>query len=65
MAQEFDLFVGLGRRWWCHVDDDTYVNPGRLVWLLRRYNHTRDWYLGKPSLGHPIEVMDRSRPGVS
>ncbi|XP_060593642.1 beta-1,3-N-acetylglucosaminyltransferase lunatic fringe-like [Ruditapes philippinarum] len=63
MSQEFDWFINSRKRWFCHVDDDTYINIPRLVSLLQQYNHTDDWYLGKPSLSHPIEVMDRSHPG--
>ncbi|XP_045213211.2 beta-1,3-N-acetylglucosaminyltransferase lunatic fringe-like [Mercenaria mercenaria] len=63
MAQEFDWFINSKKRWFCHVDDDTYLNVPRLVTLLEKYNHTDDWYLGRPSLDHPIEVMDRAHPG--
>ena len=52
-------------RWFCHVDDDTYVNIPQLVNLLQEYNHSKEWYLGKPSLSHPIEIRDPDRPGVS
>ncbi len=51
-------------RWFCHVDDDTYVNVPALYQLLRGYNHTEDWYLGKPSLTHPLEIMDIENPRV-
>lgn len=63
MAQEYDNFIESKKRWFCHVDDDTYVNVPKLVTLLQKYNHTKDWYLGKPSLKHPIEIMDRDNPG--
>lgn len=63
MAQEFDWFINMKKRWFCHVDDDTYLNVQRLVTFLQQYNHTDDWYLGRPSLDHPIEVMDRTHPG--
>lgn len=56
MAVEFDFFVGADKRWFCHVDDDSYVHVGRLLKFLQSYNHTGDWYLGKPSLTHPMEV---------
>nr|UZQ18782.1 Fringe [Doryteuthis pealeii] len=62
MAQEYDTFMESKKRWFCHVDDDTYVNVPKLVTLLQKYNHTKDWYLGKPSLKHPIEIMDRDSP---
>lgn len=36
-------------RYWCHFDDDQYVNIPRLVEVLKGYPSTQDWYLGKPS----------------
>ncbi|XP_046352005.1 fringe glycosyltransferase-like [Haliotis rufescens] len=63
MALEYDTFMDSNKRWFCHVDDDTYVNIPQLLKLLQGYNHTQDWYLGKPSLRHPIEIMDRDHPG--
>ncbi|XP_064595659.1 fringe glycosyltransferase-like [Liolophura sinensis] len=64
MAQEYDYFLQSKKRWFCHIDDDTYVNVPELVRLLQQYNHTDDWYLGKPSLKHPIEIVDRENQGV-
>lgn len=51
-------------RWFCHVDDDNYLNTDQLLQLLQKYNHTENWYLGKPSLSHPLEIQSRSREGV-
>ena len=51
-------------RWMCHFDDDMYVNIPELVNLLKGYKHTEDWYLGKPSLRHPMEISDPSHRGV-
>ncbi|XP_060071856.1 fringe glycosyltransferase-like [Ylistrum balloti] len=62
MAVEYDYFMFSGKRWFCHLDDDTYLNVPGLVKLLQTYNHTDDWYLGRPSLRHPIEVVKRSNP---
>jgi fringe protein len=42
----------------CHFDDDTYVNIPELVELLQKYKYNEDWYLGKPSLRHPMEISD-------
>ncbi|MEQ2196704.1 hypothetical protein XENOCAPTIV_009791 [Xenoophorus captivus] len=36
-------------RWFCHVDDDNYVNVRTLVKHLSLYPHTQDLYIGKPS----------------
>lgn len=63
MALEYDIYMNSNKRWFCHVDDDTYLNVPTLVEVLRKYNHTSDWYLGKPSLKHPIEIEDRDNPG--
>jgi len=41
-------------RWFCHVDDDTYLNVVALVKLLRQYPHYKDWYIGKPSTSKPL-----------
>ena len=47
------------------MDDDIYLNPHQLLNYLRGHDHRNDWYLGKPSLGHPLEIDDRNHPGVS
>ncbi|KAF2980353.1 hypothetical protein EK904_008292 [Melospiza melodia maxima] len=54
MAAEFDAFLASGLSWFCHLDDDNYLNPGALLKLLSSYAETRDVYLGKPSLNRPI-----------
>ena len=32
---------------------------------LRYYDHNKDWYLGKPSIPEPLEIMDREHNNVS
>ncbi|KAL4658237.1 beta-1,3-N-acetylglucosaminyltransferase lunatic fringe-like [Arapaima gigas] len=59
MAVEYDKFVESGKKWFCHVDDDNYVNTRALVKLLSQYAHTQDIYIGKPSLDRPIEATER------
>lgn len=59
MSVEFDSFLASGRKWWCHFDDDNYVNIPRLVELLRSFSPLDDWYLGKPSVRQPLEIEDR------
>lgn len=44
-------------RWFCHFDDDNYVNVPRLLKLLDNYNPREDWYLGRPSIPAPLEIM--------
>ncbi|CAB1341748.1 unnamed protein product [Coregonus sp. 'balchen'] len=48
MAVEYDKFIESGKKWFCHVDDDNYVNM-----------RTLDMYIGKPSLDRPIEATER------
>ncbi|XP_037333161.2 beta-1,3-N-acetylglucosaminyltransferase lunatic fringe [Pungitius pungitius] len=59
MAVEYDKFIESGKKWFCHVDDDNYVNVRTLVRLLSQYPHTQDAYIGKPSLDRPIEATER------
>ncbi|XP_019350289.2 beta-1,3-N-acetylglucosaminyltransferase lunatic fringe [Alligator mississippiensis] len=59
MAVEYDKFIESGRKWFCHVDDDNYVNVQMLVKLLSSYPHTQDIYIGKPSLDRPIQATER------
>lgn len=59
MAAEFDAFLESTKKWFCHFDDDNYVNVPALVNKLRSYDYRRDWYLGKPSIPEPLEILDR------
>ncbi|RUS88995.1 hypothetical protein EGW08_003242 [Elysia chlorotica] len=64
MAVEIDFYMASRKRWFCHLDDDVYLNVPSLLSLLQKYNHKQDWYLGKPSLRYPLEVVDRENPGM-
>ncbi|XP_058894547.1 beta-1,3-N-acetylglucosaminyltransferase lunatic fringe [Kogia breviceps] len=59
MAVEYDRFIESGRKWFCHVDDDNYVNVRALLRLLAGYPPAQDVYLGKPSLDRPIQATER------
>ncbi|XP_029014681.1 beta-1,3-N-acetylglucosaminyltransferase lunatic fringe [Betta splendens] len=59
MAVEYDKFIESGKKWFCHVDDDNYMNVRTLVKHLSQYPHTQDMYIGKPSLDRPIEATER------
>ncbi|KAM5273872.1 beta-1,3-N-acetylglucosaminyltransferase radical fringe [Ctenodactylus gundi] len=63
MSVEYDKFIESGRKWFCHVDDDNYVNPAGLLRLLSTFSPIQDVYLGRPSLDHPIEATERVRGG--
>ncbi|XP_078286603.1 beta-1,3-N-acetylglucosaminyltransferase lunatic fringe-like [Rhinoraja longicauda] len=59
MAAEFDVFLASRLRWFCHVDDDNYVNVRALLELLSGFPPAQDVYVGKPSLDRPIEAVER------
>uniref|UniRef100_A0AAQ6ITA6 O-fucosylpeptide 3-beta-N-acetylglucosaminyltransferase n=1 Tax=Anabas testudineus TaxID=64144 RepID=A0AAQ6ITA6_ANATE len=59
MALEYDTFIKTDKKWFCHVDDDNYLNVGSLLKLLSQYTHTQDVYIGRPSLERPIEATER------
>ncbi|NWR72212.1 MFNG acetylglucosaminyltransferase, partial [Centropus unirufus] len=58
MAAEFDAFLASNRSWFCHLDDDNYLNPRALLKLLSSYSASWDIYLGKPSLNRPIRASE-------
>lgn len=56
MSQEYIAFLRSGRKWFCHVDDDNYVNAEALPKLLSQYHSSQDVYIGRPSIGKPIQA---------
>uniref|UniRef100_A0A7N4V521 MFNG O-fucosylpeptide 3-beta-N-acetylglucosaminyltransferase n=1 Tax=Sarcophilus harrisii TaxID=9305 RepID=A0A7N4V521_SARHA len=58
MAAEFDAFLASGLSWFCHLDDDNYLNPKALLKLLSSFSPTLDVYVGKPSLDRPIMASE-------
>jgi len=56
MEQEFEHFLRSHRQWWCHFDDDNFVNVVALTQLLQRYNPEKPWYLGKTSTAYPLHI---------
>nr|XP_020473505.1 beta-1,3-N-acetylglucosaminyltransferase manic fringe-like [Monopterus albus] len=58
MAAEYDSFMASDKRWFCHVDDDNYVNAEALLSLLSAFPQERDIYVGKPSLDKPITAHE-------
>ncbi|CAG0914759.1 unnamed protein product, partial [Notodromas monacha] len=51
--------------WFCHFDDDNYVNVPKLVKLLGRYDPQENVYLGKPSIPAPLEIPGKDPSSVS
>lgn len=58
MSAEYDGFMASNKRWFCHVDDDNYVNPETLLSLLQTFPQDGDIYVGKPSLDKPITAHE-------
>ncbi|KAM3624169.1 uncharacterized protein V6R79_020193 [Siganus canaliculatus] len=58
MSAEYDGFMASDKRWFCHVDDDNYVNPEALLSLLSTFPQDSDIYVGKPSLDKPITAHE-------
>ncbi|XP_062508122.1 beta-1,3-N-acetylglucosaminyltransferase manic fringe-like [Corticium candelabrum] len=58
MGREFELFYlfGKGKDWFCHVDDDNYLNVPSLVNLLSQFDPNKDVYVGKSSLGRTMSL---------
>ncbi|XP_039747304.1 LOW QUALITY PROTEIN: fringe glycosyltransferase [Pararge aegeria] len=59
MSVEYDHFLESGKKWFCHFDDDNYVNVPRLLAVLQKYNHQEDWYLGKTSVNKPVDMFKK------
>ena len=47
-------------RWFCHFDDDQYVNVKILYKTLLQYDSNKDYYLGKSSIEKEIEIEEKS-----
>nr|AAO38754.1 fringe [Junonia coenia] len=59
MSVEYDHFLESGKKWFCHFDDDNYVNIPRLISVLQTYNHQEDWYLGRTSVYEPVKIYKK------
>lgn len=59
MNVELEFFLRTNKKWFCHVDDDNYINIPKLIELLSSYNSNELWYLGKPSITAPLQILDR------
>lgn len=59
MSAEYDGFMASDKRWFCHLDDDNYLNPAALLGLLAAFPPDGHVYVGKPSLDRPLAAMER------
>jgi len=62
MANELETFLATNNSWFCHVDDDNYVNVAALADTLSHYDKDQEHYLGKASIPEPLEILDREAP---
>ncbi|XP_031352189.1 fringe glycosyltransferase-like [Photinus pyralis] len=49
MGVEINTFMTTNKTWFCHFDDDNYVNIPNLIEMLKGYDPEADWYLGRNS----------------
>jgi len=63
MEKEFEYFLKSHKQWWCHFDDDNFVNVVSLSKLIERYDSSKPWYLGKTSTASPLKI--RSSDGTN
>ena len=61
MEQEFQYFLRSHKQWWCHFDDDNFVNVAALGLMLEKYDSDKPWYLGKTSTASPLKIMTMDR----
>jgi len=62
MEAEITTFLeDTDRQWFCHVDDDNYLNVPALTKTLSAYNPDEDWYLGKVSISKPLQIYDKAQ----
>ncbi|XP_072044152.1 beta-1,3-N-acetylglucosaminyltransferase radical fringe-like [Amphiura filiformis] len=60
----FDVFMKQDKRWFCHLDDDNYLNVKNLVAYLQKYNPDKEEiYTGFTQLRGPIKTSDKAKPG--
>jgi len=60
MEAELETFLQTtDREWFCHVDDDNYLNVPALLKQLSKFPSDQDWYLGKVSISEPLEIYDK------
>jgi len=60
MEAEIETFLATpDRSWFCHLDDDNYLNVPALLRELDKFPADQDWYLGKVSISEPLQVYDK------
>uniref|UniRef100_A0A915E6Y4 EGF-like domain-containing protein n=1 Tax=Ditylenchus dipsaci TaxID=166011 RepID=A0A915E6Y4_9BILA len=62
MGVELQLALSLHPKWWCHFDDDNYVNLEQLEKLLVKLDPSVDYYLGRASTSVPVKMTEQRNP---
>lgn len=57
LEAEFEYFIRSHKSWWCHMDDDNYLNPVALANTLKRYDSSQPWYIGRTSTATPLTIF--------
>jgi len=65
MEAELQFFLDSEKSWFCHFDDDQYVNVLALDQKLRHFSSSSPWYLGKPSLEKPLQIGKSDEDKIS
>ena len=55
LARRFYQQYALFFRWFCHFDDDNYVNIPALVKKLTQFDPSKDWFLGRSYAAEEIQ----------
>ncbi|CAF0860453.1 unnamed protein product [Brachionus calyciflorus] len=61
LQHELKEFSKHASRWYCHVDDDNYLNIQLLIEILNKLDYQKDWYIGKKSLTSKMRVFYKAR----
>ncbi|XP_075984203.1 fringe glycosyltransferase-like [Anticarsia gemmatalis] len=61
MGVEYNTYIESNKKWFCHFDDDNYVNVPRLLDVLQKYHWKQYWYLGKRSILKPVTIAYKFR----
>ena len=54
LGKEFDAYILSGRKWWCHLDDDVYLQVDNLMTYLSKLDWRQDFFGGRSPYDTPI-----------
>lgn len=53
----YNLNLNLFSRWFCHLDDDNYLNVKKLYSFLEKYDPSKFYYFGRKSTSFRMTSM--------